>query len=166
MVCSHTTMTFFFPEYTPHTPTVWMIVNPYRQPAVGDLPHQMQLINAGDDGLCGTSDDGDIRSIPADLPTQYVRNGTVPWRLGERLLKRSSTCRFLRDYVYYVLLLACYISRSGKVNVTTTIPFIVYLGYLSWFVLAVSHDKCHMGFFVGYHGQKLGSWWEPTKKGW
>ena len=39
---------------------------------------QMQLINAGDDGLCGTSDDGDIRSIPADLPTQYVRNGTAP----------------------------------------------------------------------------------------
>lgn len=40
---------------------------------------EMQLINAGDDGLCGTSDDGDIRSIPADLPTQYVRNGTDPW---------------------------------------------------------------------------------------
>lgn len=63
---------------THHTPQGVNDCKPIPPTAVGDLPHQMQLINAGDDGLCGTSDDGDIRSIPADLPTQYVRNGTVP----------------------------------------------------------------------------------------
>ena len=122
----------------------------------------MQLINAGDDGLCGTSDDGVIRSIPADLPTQYVRNGTVPCRLGERLLKRSSTCRFKAVICSFASML--YFQKwESQCHYNHTIH--CALGYLSWFVLAVSHDKCHMGFFVGYHGQKLGSWWESTKKG-
>lgn len=136
-----------------------MIGQPIRPTAVGDLPHQMQLINAGDDGLCGTSDDGDIRSIPADLPTQYVRNGTVPWRLGERLLKRSSTCRFSEIICSFASML--YLQKwESQCHYNHTIHCV--LGCLSWFVLAVSHSKCHIGFFFGYHGQKLGSWWEPT----
>eukprot|EP00435_Cladocopium_sp_Y103_P008876 s669_g2.t1 len=40
---------------------------------------QMSLVDAGTDGLCGTADDGTTLTIPADLPSQYVRNGTDPW---------------------------------------------------------------------------------------
>ena len=36
----------------------------------------MSLVDAGDDTLCGTADDGAILQIPAELPSQYVRNGT------------------------------------------------------------------------------------------
>eukprot|EP00438_Fugacium_kawagutii_P012470 Skav233530 [mRNA] locus=scaffold4243:35503:41786:+ [translate_table: standard] len=42
---------------------------------------EMSLLDAGDDDLCGTADDGTVTTIPADLPSQYVRNGTEPRRV-------------------------------------------------------------------------------------
>lgn len=159
MVCSHTTITCFVAVIHTTHPRVWMIVNPYRQPLLATSPTR-----------CSWSTRGTMAFVVPPMMAIYDPS--------QRICPRSmcAMAQYLDVWVkgywkgvqhvdfkrVYVLCLACHISRSGKVNVTTTIPFIVYLGYLSWFVLAVSHDKCHMGFFFGYHGQKLGSWWEST----
>ena len=76
----------FFPSFSHLFPSfshVWWLKSP-------DI-RQMSLVDAGDDTFCGTADDGATLQIPADLPSQYVRNGTetrhkrafLTWRFPE-----------------------------------------------------------------------------------